>query len=241
VSAAVAAPAPPSSQPSAPAVVPAVAVRDAVTLEAAAAGATVEVSAASWEPIVAASGSREHAEREPDRRRRDEEPGIVASGVAAAAGTERAGHGHATTEPTATGPRPEALVRQLVPELAALRREGRHELVLRLDPPELGAVRIEAWLDGRELTLRIRAEDAGARDLLEQGLPRLREALAQEGLSAQRVSVQLGLAADPRHGGTGPRPSRSPVIEPERAEPAPSVDHRTRIRAITSAAIDFWI
>jgi flagellar hook-length control protein FliK len=235
-----AAPAPGSPSP---ALVPAVPVRDAVTFESvpAAAAVEVDVSIALAESIVPAFEAREHGEREPDRRRHEDEPAIVAPGAASVASRERTGQGHATTEPPAAGARPEALVRQLVPELAALGREGRHELVLRLDPPELGAVRIEAWLDGRELTLRIRAEDAGARDLLEQGLPRLREALAQEGLTAQRVSVQLGLAADPRHAGTGARPSRPAVIAPEPAAPGPSLDHRMRIRAVSGAAIDLWI
>ncbi len=99
-----------------------------------------------------------------------------------------------------------SVVDQMVTSVRLIRRDGRHELSLRLEPPDLGAVRIEATLDGRHLTLDIRADQEPARLILERSLPQLRESLAQHGLSADRLTVQLGLDSSGRgstNGGDG--------------------------------------
>jgi hypothetical protein len=133
------------------------------------------------------------------------------------------------------------VVRQLSSRLGTLPRAGRHELVLQLDPPSLGTVRIEATLDGGQLTLRIHAEDVAARDLLEQGLPRLRQALEREGSTAERVSVQLGLQSDghpPSHGAALARPVPPTPMDQPPASPQP---RRRGATATARAAIDLWI
>jgi flagellar hook-length control protein FliK len=135
----------------------------------------------------------------------------------------------------------ESVVRQIAPRIAALPRTGRHEIVLRLEPPSLGAVRIEAALDGRELTLRIHAGDAGTRELLEQGLPRLRHALEQEGLGSGHVSVQLGLEAGTRQPASGAPFSRPAPAEPAEV-PRSAAPPRGALAAVGgSTAIDLWV
>jgi hypothetical protein len=120
-------------------------------------------------------------------------------------------------------PRDHPLVDQVVRSVRLVHRDGRHELSLRLDPPELGAIRIEATLEGRQLALAIHADREPARAALEQALPQLRESLIRHGLVPDRVTVQLGLEAAGRDGADGgarrlpppppaiPRPTHSPV------------------------------
>jgi hypothetical protein len=130
-------------------------------------------------------------------------------------------------------------VEQVAARLGELRREGRHEISLRLDPPDLGGVRIEARLEGARLEVQIRTEHASTRELLTEALPRLRESLAQQGFVPEQVSVQLGLdgsgrqqARDgapmftpPPSGGTVPRPPAVRVAAPS---------------ALVSDGLDVW-
>ena len=82
---------------------------------------------------------------------------------------------------------------QIVGQVANVRHEGRQSMSLRLDPPELGAVRIDVVLDGRHVSLEIRTEHAGARAMVEGSLPAIRQALEDRGFVADQLSVQLGM------------------------------------------------
>jgi flagellar hook-length control protein FliK len=108
----------------------------------------------------------------------------------------------------AVAPRP--VVDQITQRVLLISRDGRHEVSMRLEPPELGALRIDAVLTGGQLRLDIRTEGEPTRDLLEQALPRLREALSQHGITTDRVTVQVGLDSGPRefsrNGGDAFRP-----------------------------------
>lgn len=147
--------------------------------------------------------------------------GIAETRAAIAADTTQA------PEPVVT---PRAVVDQVAQRVLLISRDGQHEVSMRLEPPELGAVRIDAVLTGRQLTLHIRAEQEPTRDLLEQALPRLRESLAQHGIATDRVTVQVGLDSGPsdfgRHGGEAFRPmppvTRGVAIPP-RLVSAPSM------------------
>jgi len=90
---------------------------------------------------------------------------------------------------------PRSIAEQVAGRIGLIRREGRHEILLQLEPPDLGAVRIEAVLEGRHLTLEIHAELARSRSILEQALPQLRESLSQQGIVPDRVTVHFGLEA----------------------------------------------
>jgi hypothetical protein len=54
---------------------------------------------------------------------------------------------------------------------------GKHEAVLQLDPPELGKIKIDLWIDGAEIHARIVADEQNTKTLIESHLPELRQAL----------------------------------------------------------------
>ena len=116
-----------------------------------------------------------------------------------------------TRASSAAPPRP--AVEQVAERVGLAHREGRDEVSFRLEPPELGAVRIQAVLEGQRLTLHIRTEHEAARLALEQSMPQLKESLSQQGIVAGRVTVELGLDTSAR-GFSGQDFTRSPRHEP---------------------------
>lgn len=142
----------------------------------------------------------------------------------------------ASSEPLA--PRP--LVEQVVTRLTPL-RQGRQEMSLRLEPPDLGSIRVEAVLDGQRLTLRITAEQESAKSLLEGTLPRLRESLSQQGFVTDQLTVQLGLDASAREfaGRAFPRFER-PVPPDLPARAAESASAPSRWRESITDGLDLW-
>jgi hypothetical protein len=143
-----------------------------------------------------------------------------------------------------SGPRSAAgvvpVVQQLAVGIGRLRRDGGQEVSLRLDPPHLGAVRIEARLDGSQLTLQIHASVPATRDLLEQELPRLREALAQQGIVPGQVTVGLGLDGSSRRS-----PGDAFAPPPQPFAPAPPVATPVvappRWRDAGHDGFEFWV
>lgn len=93
---------------------------------------------------------------------------------------------------------PHTAVEQVAERVGLAHREGRGEVSFRLEPPELGAVRIQAVLEGQRLTLHIRTEHDAARAALEQSMPQLRESLSQQGIVAGRITIELGLDTSAR-------------------------------------------
>lgn len=71
------------------------------------------------------------------------------------------------------------------------RPDGAREMRLRLDPPELGAVELRLRLRGDRLQAVIRVEDAGAAGQIRNLVPRMRALVAAEGLSVERLTVEL--------------------------------------------------
>ncbi len=61
---------------------------------------------------------------------------------------------------------------------------------IRLDPPELGAMQVRIQVQGDQANVQIVTQQAQARDLLEQALPRLRELLQQQGLTLGETQIQ---------------------------------------------------
>jgi flagellar hook-length control protein FliK len=60
---------------------------------------------------------------------------------------------------------------------------------LRLNPAELGPLRVQISMDDGNATVTFTAQHPFTRDAIEQALPRLREMLADQGLSLQNASV----------------------------------------------------
>jgi flagellar hook-length control protein FliK len=171
--------------------------------------------------------------------RRDPGPSLTAAPAGVAAAPPRAAAVEEAAGPGITAAVSRSVVRQVVTGIGRLRTEGRQEVSLRLDPPELGAVRVEAVLNGPHLTLQIHASMPATRDALEQALPRLRESLAEHGIVPAQVTVNLGLdGSSRRFGGEG---SAAP------APPAPAVAAPARIappaRWLEAGAdgVDLWV
>ena len=178
-----------------------------------------------------------------DRGRSEREAGNSIGGVA--------GPMHSTAQPTpdavegaahAASASPRAPVEQVAERVGLAHREGREEVSFRLDPPELGAVRIQAVLEGQRLTLHIRTEHEAARAALEQSMSQLKESLSQQGIVAGRVTIELGLDTSSRgftgHGFAGsPREEIGDAPARSNAVPAPSRSWPERDRR----GVDLWV
>ncbi|WP_415225852.1 flagellar hook-length control protein FliK [Psychromonas sp.] len=68
--------------------------------------------------------------------------------------------------------------------------QGKQEVSIRLDPAELGSMHIKLQLQQDQVQLTIHTQVAQSRDIIEQNLPRLREQLAQQGVSLGETSVE---------------------------------------------------
>ena len=69
-------------------------------------------------------------------------------------------------------------------------QQGPRLAEVRLDPPELGALRIRVQVHGNDqVSLTFNAPNASVREVLEQSLPRLREMFAEQGMNLADASV----------------------------------------------------
>jgi len=68
--------------------------------------------------------------------------------------------------------------------------QGKQEVNIRLDPAELGSMYIKLQVQQDQVHLTIQTQMAQSRDIIEQNLPRLREQLAQQGVSLGETSVE---------------------------------------------------
>ena len=89
-----------------------------------------------------------------------------------------------------------------------LAAQGGGEATLRISPDGLGPVEIRLNLDGDRVDIALYASQADTRQALEQALPRLREMLAQQGLSLGHADVGQGRSqgsgdSDSRRSGSG--------------------------------------
>ena len=89
----------------------------------------------------------------------------------------------------------------VVGEINGQAQIGKQEAVLRLDPPELGKLRIDLYLDSDRLAARILTETQDARTLIEAHLPELRQALAESRVELVDVRIDTGSWTDSRGGG----------------------------------------
>lgn len=94
------------------------------------------------------------------------------------------------------------------------RAESKAELVL--TPPHLGKVEVSINLNGDQTTAQFVAATQSARDALEQAMPRLREILAQSGISLGQANVSTSgdqQASDNERGRGGNRGSGTGGVE----------------------------
>ncbi len=74
--------------------------------------------------------------------------------------------------------------------LDALSRQKGGSLVMRLDPPQLGQLRLEMRMEGGRVTVLMAAATESARSLLQTNLGSLRTALEDRGLAVDRLVVE---------------------------------------------------
>jgi flagellar hook-length control protein FliK len=75
---------------------------------------------------------------------------------------------------------------------------NRHSsMILRLDPPELGQLRIDVRMHDQALTLKVQADTVAGHDALQSRLSDLRTALEQHGFRLNHLEVQLRQPAAP--------------------------------------------
>jgi flagellar hook-length control protein FliK len=104
---------------------------------------------------------------------------------------------------------------------------------IRLTPAELGPLRVQVSVDDGAANVTFHAQHAVTREALEQALPRLREMLAENGLSLGQADVsEQGVAQGNKDGESDVRVSGEATDEAHDA--APDDDHRAAARATTS-------
>jgi flagellar hook-length control protein FliK len=103
----------------------------------------------------------------------------------------------ATRELVGSGTRQQArTVHQVAQEIVSRAdvavREGRTEFSMRLDPPELGTVRVHLTATGHSLSARVLVANEAVQQLVSAHLDSLRQSLADAGMSLQRFDVSHG-------------------------------------------------
>ncbi len=117
------------------------------------------------------------------------------AGLPAAAAHGTTFHGVESEKPAAPANAWSATIERLAAEISNHARQGlhdRHEVSMRLEPPELGGLKIELSLDGDRLQARITAEVAETGGLIQTHLSELRQALQAHSLDLVNVQVDLG-------------------------------------------------
>lgn len=138
------------------------------------------------------------------------------------------------------------VVDQVAQKLDTMRiSNGRQEVTVHLRPDHLGDLRLTIVADRQEVTARIVAETAAARDAVQEGLEQLRSALEHKGYSLQGLDVSLGGAGQQRMPLFQQEPARVPgspanMRAQQEVQSATSADLGARTMAALSAGrIDY--
>lgn len=87
---------------------------------------------------------------------------------------------------------PEQQVMEQVIQRSSLKElEGKRQLTVELHPEELGQVKLNLTQDNDRMQLHLQAQSSEVRDILEKHLPRLQEALQQQGLRLETIQVSV--------------------------------------------------
>jgi hypothetical protein len=108
------------------------------------------------------------------------------------------------------------------------------ELHLRLDPPELGMVRVHLRLADDAVSVRFIAGDAEVTRMLESQLPDLRQSLAERGLAFAQCDVTCD--GRQQQSSSFGREAEQPPFAPNRFEPRTSPSSKFASRAINARA-----
>ena len=118
--------------------------------------------------------------------------------------------------------------------------QGNWRVELDLEPGDLGSIRIELEMRKGEIEASIKATQASTRDLLQESLPRLKEALERNGMDVASLSVSQ---QDRRQsGGQSPSGRRSSGAQGSDAEQAPETAVGVgKTPAQDDGRLDVWV
>ena len=88
---------------------------------------------------------------------------------------------------------PREVLRQVEAGIIKNLGQGRQQITLRLNPPELGRVNVVLQVVGKEVRALIRAENQDASKMIGDQLAHLRQGLEQQGLKVTKLEVQTQL------------------------------------------------
>lgn len=116
--------------------------------------------------------------------------GLVSS-QAAGAGTQTVARMAAgfTSMPLMMQAAAESNAQALANRISMMNAKNLQVAEMRLDPPNLGSVRVQIRMQGEQASVIFQAPNAHARELLEQSLPKLREMMEAEGLMLADAQV----------------------------------------------------
>lgn len=105
---------------------------------------------------------------------------------------------------------------EVVTHAKAVARDGTVEFHMRLDPPELGQVRVHLIADGDAVRGQVVVADDSVRRMIESQLPELRQRLEAAGVTVQQFDVSTGSGSG---GGNAHYGDYSPSFAPAPAAP----------------------
>lgn len=112
-----------------------------------------------------------------------------------------------------------------VSQARVIERGGRHEFQLRLDPPELGEVKVRVLAMGDKVEARLVVSDDAVRKMIESQLPELRQRLEQAGVSVPKFDVTTDGGRANTGGGGWDRP-QPPTPTFRQPSPTPATIER---------------
>lgn len=110
---------------------------------------------------------------------------------------------------------------QLGDQVVMMTRRGEQEISLKLNPAELGPLRVELRVIDHQAQVQLASASAQVRGAIDQALPQLRDALAEQGITLSQASVNdqrpdsrgQGFAAHQNPGNGNPAPAEDLVDE----------------------------
>jgi flagellar hook-length control protein FliK len=145
--------------------------------------------------------------------------GAAASGTNETAATEAPSSAGAPLR-SAASPVPEQVLMALKQAL----KNGQNQLQLRLDPPELGHVRLHLSIDGNRMKVVLEVNAETTREVLQEAVPQLRQILQDDQIGLDEFEVRY-VHPDGQFGGDSKRDeSEDPDGDGSRGEESPDPD-----------------
>jgi flagellar hook-length control protein FliK len=84
------------------------------------------------------------------------------------------------------------VIRQIVQRMTLRGERQQSQMVIRLKPDFLGNVRLQVTTEGQQVVVRMDAESAMVKEIVEQNMAHLKAELSQHGLEIQKFEVFVG-------------------------------------------------